>query len=153
MTVDVCRILSQFVARFLRYEKRLLFFVHQSGKEFLLREALKELNTLRFQNALLDPCSRYFDLIYLSSYLESGMRNKSRGLLANERDCEKPKQDTLLHRTQDARQSVSTLRGHSGQVTLISWSPDRSRLTSPSDDRTIRIWDLATGQSVSTLAG
>ncbi|KAJ5547510.1 hypothetical protein N7513_004744 [Penicillium frequentans] len=48
---------------------------------------------------------------------------------------------------------LQTLEGHSKWVSSIAWSPDGSRLASGSDDNTVRIWDPATGQSVSTLEG
>ncbi|KAJ5875197.1 uncharacterized protein N7473_012544 [Penicillium subrubescens] len=48
---------------------------------------------------------------------------------------------------------LQTLEGHSDSVTSITWSPDGSRLTSASYDRTVRIWDPATGQCLSTLEG
>lgn len=38
-------------------------------------------------------------------------------------------------------------------VNSIAWSPDGSRLESASDDKTIRIWDPATGQCSLTLEG
>ncbi|KAJ5966041.1 hypothetical protein N7481_012755 [Penicillium waksmanii] len=46
---------------------------------------------------------------------------------------------------------LQTLEGHNEGVTSIAWSPDGSQLTSASSDKTVRIWDLATGQSVSNL--
>ncbi|CAI7627747.1 unnamed protein product [Penicillium pancosmium] len=48
---------------------------------------------------------------------------------------------------------LQTLEGHSDPVTSIAWSPDGSRLASASYDETVRIWDPATGQSISTLEG
>ncbi|KAJ5917529.1 hypothetical protein N7466_011083 [Penicillium verhagenii] len=48
---------------------------------------------------------------------------------------------------------LQTLEGHSDSVESITWSPDGSRLASGSRDKTVRIWDPATGQSVSTLEG
>ncbi|KAJ5899031.1 hypothetical protein N7495_003775 [Penicillium taxi] len=48
---------------------------------------------------------------------------------------------------------LQTLEGHSDSVLSIAWSPDGTRLASGSMDDTVRIWDLATGQSVSTLEG
>ncbi|KAJ5980358.1 hypothetical protein N7481_007656 [Penicillium waksmanii] len=48
---------------------------------------------------------------------------------------------------------LQTLEGHYGWVNLIAWSPDGSRLASASNDKTVRIWDPATGQCASTLEG
>jgi len=43
------------------------------------------------------------------------------------------------------------LRGHTGRIHRISWSPDGNYLASPADDKTVRIWDEATGECVSTF--
>ncbi len=42
------------------------------------------------------------------------------------------------------------LRGHSGKVTSLSWSPDGSQLASASLDRSVRLWDLRTQQNTTT---
>jgi WD40 repeat protein len=39
------------------------------------------------------------------------------------------------------------LRGHQGFVTQIALSPDERRLVSASADNTLRLWDLASGES------
>jgi len=44
----------------------------------------------------------------------------------------------------------SELEGHSDRVRGVCFSPDGSKLASCSDDRTVRIWNLITGECVST---
>ncbi|MBK7878652.1 MAG: hypothetical protein IPJ77_23595 [Planctomycetes bacterium] len=41
-----------------------------------------------------------------------------------------------------------TLKGHTGKVTSISASMDGKRLASASEDKTVRLWDLATGKEI-----
>jgi WD40 repeat protein/class 3 adenylate cyclase len=48
---------------------------------------------------------------------------------------------------------VRTLRGHTGWIGRIAWSPDGRMLASPSEDGTIRLWDTETGECVRTLKG
>ena len=45
------------------------------------------------------------------------------------------------------------LRGHAGAIGRIAWSPDGRFLASPSDDKTIRIWDVAHGECTAVLEG
>lgn len=40
----------------------------------------------------------------------------------------------------------SKLNGHREEVNVVSWSPDGSMLASGSNDKTIRLWDIATGR-------
>ena len=47
----------------------------------------------------------------------------------------------------------STLTGHSGWVNSVQFSPDGKTLASGSYDKTIKLWDVATGQLKSTLTG
>jgi WD40 repeat protein/class 3 adenylate cyclase len=41
---------------------------------------------------------------------------------------------------------IRTLRGHTGTINRIAWSPDGRMLASPSSDNTIRLWDAKTGK-------
>ncbi|MDB5391325.1 MAG: hypothetical protein JWM11_6971 [Planctomycetaceae bacterium] len=56
----------------------------------------------------------------------------------------------------DAMQGVKliqTLRGHTGFIGHIAWSPDGSLLASPAEDKTIRCWNARTGDCMRTLEG
>lgn len=48
---------------------------------------------------------------------------------------------------------VRTLRGHTGWIGRIAWSPHGRMLASPSGDKTIRLWDAETGECLRTLNG
>jgi serine/threonine protein kinase len=47
----------------------------------------------------------------------------------------------------------TTLTGHSGGVYSVAISPDGQTLASGSADKTIKIWNLSTGQEIRTLTG
>ena len=40
---------------------------------------------------------------------------------------------------------LQTLKGHSSSVWPVAFSPDSARLTSVSDDGTVKIWDASSG--------
>src|SRR5712691_9273568 len=48
---------------------------------------------------------------------------------------------------------LRTLRGHTGWIGRIAWSPDGRMLASPSYDQTIRLWDAETGELLRTVGG
>jgi WD40 repeat protein len=48
---------------------------------------------------------------------------------------------------------IQILEGHSGWVTGVVFSPDGSRMVSSSEDQTVRVWDVQTGQCQHTLKG
>ena len=46
---------------------------------------------------------------------------------------------------------MKTLSGHTSDINSVSFSPDGKLLASGSDDETIRLWDVSTGQTLHTL--
>jgi len=48
---------------------------------------------------------------------------------------------------------VRTLEGHADRVSSVTFSPDGKLLASGSDDKTIKLWNVATGAVVRTLVG
>ena len=45
------------------------------------------------------------------------------------------------------------LLGHTGQVTSVAISPDAKRIVSGSADKTVKVWDVATGRELLSLKG
>src|SRR5215469_11334799 len=50
-------------------------------------------------------------------------------------------------------QFVRTLRGHKSYVGRIAWSPDGALLATPSNDRTVRVWNAESGDRCVILKG
>ena len=48
---------------------------------------------------------------------------------------------------------VRTLEGHASAVAGVAVTPDGKRAVSASDDKTLKVWDLATGAVLHTLEG
>lgn len=68
-------------------------------------------------------------------------KKKQSGQLGKQQERELPP-GVKLHKT---------LRGHTGPIGRIAWSPDGRIIATPSDDKTIRLWNAETGMVIRTL--
>jgi serine/threonine-protein kinase len=98
-------------------------------------------------------------------YKNNSSRSSSRSFPRNlshdsSRDTEARRSATgIAERTPDEMASavdksdVLTLRGHLGAVQSVSFSPDGKLLASGGTDKTVKIWDVATGKIIRSMRG
>jgi len=58
-----------------------------------------------------------------------------------------------LRRSVDASRTRFTLRGHRGRVRTAAFNPAGTRIATAGDDKSVRIWDAASGELLTTLSG
>ncbi|KAL2138124.1 hypothetical protein VTI28DRAFT_7457 [Corynascus sepedonium] len=90
----------------------------------------------------------------LQLYISALIFSPARSITRNEFEYELPK--WIIRRpvmADDWTACLQTLEGHSHWANSVAWSHDTTRLASTSSDKTVKIWDLVTGQCVSTLEG
>ncbi|EAQ85350.1 hypothetical protein CHGG_09364 [Chaetomium globosum CBS 148.51] len=184
---------------FLTLRERTISFVHQSAKDFLLKQARDEIfpsgiedihrtifsRSLRVMRETLrrdiynlgapgfsieevrppdpDPLAavRYSFILYhkwaienspLQVYASALVFSPARSITRNQFENEEAKWIVRKPVMADNWSAcLQTLEGHRYSVSLVAWSHDVTRLASASNDGTVKIWDPATDQCVSTL--
>jgi WD40 repeat protein len=87
---------------------------------------------------------------YASALIFSPRRSITRNLFAEE---EPDWITTKPVMAEDWDACMITLEGHDDSVWSVTFSPDGQRLASGSRDKTVKIWDVTTGQCQATLEG
>jgi hypothetical protein len=64
-----------------------------------------------------------------------------------------PAAEETLHQAIFSSQIRMTLRGHTGTVERVAYSPDGKRLATASDDRTVKVWDTESGKELLNVRG
>jgi WD40 repeat protein len=59
----------------------------------------------------------------------------------------------VIHLWTPGQKECRTLRGHTGAVSQVAFAPGGDRLVSAGADRTVRVWDVDSGQQILTLRG
>jgi uncharacterized protein (TIGR03067 family) len=72
---------------------------------------------------------------------------------AKDSDAKAPAKGAKARQVADADQKIPTLKGHTDTVWSVAFSPDAKRLATASGDKTVKVWDAATGQELLTLKG
>jgi WD40 repeat protein len=58
-----------------------------------------------------------------------------------------------MYEWQEQPGTAFVLKGHTGAVLGVAVTPDGKRAVSASLDKTLRVWDLATGKALASLEG
>ena len=61
--------------------------------------------------------------------------------------------DVVVFRDADTWQQRIVFRGHSEPVRDFAFSPDGTRMVTGANDKTVKVWDIASGQELITLSG
>ncbi|WP_051340066.1 hypothetical protein [Planktothrix agardhii] len=85
--------------------------------------------------------------------LEAERQRQREAERQRQREAERQRQREIERKRKLENASVACTLGHSGWVKSLAISPDGQILVSGSDDKTITIWDLSTGQELRTLTG
>ena len=103
------------------------------------------------------PLSDWFKFMFTQKEeIDASDATKLEHLYADLRSWLKVEETTRVEERKDLtdiQYYISVLRGHTAAIYSATFSPDGRRIVSASGDRTVRIWDAATGECIRTLKG
>ena len=67
--------------------------------------------------------------------------------------CSADSSAKLFHQVNDEWVAHATLEAHSEGINDVAWSSDESYCVTASDDKSVKLWNVATGQAVSSFDG
>ncbi|KAI9731430.1 MAG: hypothetical protein M1818_007820 [Claussenomyces sp. TS43310] len=90
----------------------------------------------------------------LQIYSSALLFSPARSIIRNQFQNEEPRWVVIQSAVEDNWSAcLQALEGHSSSVNSIAFSHDSKLLASASSDKTVRVWDAATGQALQTLKG
>ncbi len=107
--------------------------------------AIVQANLRRDRETVLDQK----EAVLYSSLMHLVERERAAGspaAIARLAECQPERRGWEWHLYRRLFDGLSVLRGHTAPVGCLAWSHDGRRLASAADDRTVRIWDSATGE-------
>ncbi|KAH8651716.1 hypothetical protein BGZ61DRAFT_229661 [Ilyonectria robusta] len=118
------------------------------------KEARQLTELLRDARRFILSHKRAIEIAPLQAYASALMFSPTRSLIRELFEKEEPDWITLRPSVEsDWNACLQTLEGHGDSVSSVAFSADGQRLASGSDDKTVKVWDAATGACVQTLEG
>ncbi|KAI8710415.1 NACHT domain-containing protein [Fusarium sp. LHS14.1] len=118
------------------------------------KEARQLTRLLRDAHRFILSHKRAIEIAPLQVYVSALVFSPTRSVIRELFEKEEPEWIALKPSMElDWNMCIQTLESHDGPVWSVVFSADGQRLASSSDDRTVKIWDTATGACLQTLKG